>query len=649
MGRILIVIMVIMILVSSVGIIYAYNNSQQKVNYIISANWLKPPENNTAEIQLSVIYYDQLRVYGIKVSLNLPTCLTNESGGRKICETYPLTYPQGYIVISFNVTVDRVINGTKTLCFNGNFTWFTIVDNSTYKCVTPFNFTLPYYGQINLNVVPLNSTLYVGENNLYLKIVKPTCLPIHNLILYINNCNEIALNNFSTVINASIFVPLNYEGSYYPLKLYVQYSTPYGIENYKKELYLFVLPTFKVPIIYKVLSSPYTNYLLPNKDLVLLYVNNTFGTNFYNITLLIESNSASINQTILKIPLWKSNCIIKIPEILYNITGNVIIKIFALNITEIGEITLPIMNSTYLSIYQTSQKIIIYNPLNITISNLSVNGLIQYKKLCPDKCIELNISQLRCSNVHISFEICRIEFYQDFIIRSTPQINIKYIIQDCEIYLKVTNTNNITLSNVYLSILNATPSYIYIGSLYPNETYSAIITPNNYKIFITIYYTAQNEIFRKCTNVSIIGYSKINLVDYSIIQNSNSFYIILYIKNLGNLSAYNVYVFLHSKCIMSISPSSMSISQLRPGQCYAEVFEVQPSHLPINITVEIIYSNILNKICTYNRTIFITLSNNISQNIFIKYLTYSIYGIPIVAIALIVLFIIIIVLPGGKR
>ncbi|MUM63683.1 hypothetical protein D1867_00065, partial [Acidianus infernus] len=628
MNRILIIIIIIMILVSNIGIIYAYNNSQQKVNYIISANWLKPPENNTAEIQLGIIYYDQLKVYGIKVSLNLPTCLTNESGGRKICETYPLTYQQGYITISFNVTMDKVINGTKTLYFNGNFTWFTIIDNSTYKCITPFNFTLPYYGQINLNLVPLNSTLHVGENNLYLEIVKPKCLPIHDLILYINNCNEIDLNNFSTIINASIFVPLNYEGSYYPLKLYVQYSTPYGIENYKTELYLFVLPTFKVPIIYKVVSSPYPNYLLPNKDLVILYVNNTFGTDFYNITLLILSNSASVNQTILKIPLWKSNCVIKIPEILYNITGNVIIKIFALNITEIGEITLPIMNSTYLSIYQTSQKIIIYNPLNISINNLSVNGLIQYKKLYPGEYVELNISQLRSSNVHISFEICGIEFYQDFIIHITPQINVKYIIQDCEIYLKVTNTNNFTLSNVYLSILNAMPSYIYIGSLYPNETYSAIITPNNYKIFITIYYTAQNETFRECTNVSIIGYSKINLVDYSIIQNSNSFYIILYIKNLGNVSAYNVYVFLYSKCITGISPSSISIAQLRPGQCYAEIFEVQSSHQSINITVKIIYSNILNKISTYNHTIFITLSDNNSQDIFIKYLTYSIYGIP---------------------
>ena len=45
MNRILIIIMLTMILVSSMGITYAYNNSQQKVNYIISANWLKPPEN----------------------------------------------------------------------------------------------------------------------------------------------------------------------------------------------------------------------------------------------------------------------------------------------------------------------------------------------------------------------------------------------------------------------------------------------------------------------------------------------------------------------------------------------------------------------------------------------------------------------------
>ncbi|TRM91903.1 hypothetical protein DMP16_10205, partial [Sulfolobus sp. B1] len=389
----------------------------------------------------------------------------------EIIQEYLPSSPQGNNHFNFNITIGNHISSSK-LYFQGFINWSVVLDNMTQYYVTPINFTLPFYGQLDFSVTPLQRSLSVGENTVTL-IINKSQVPIYNLSLMVNSAKVTVNNNEA---NVSLFVSSYYYLSFYPLTIKAYYLTPYGNIVYSKTIYLFVNQTRNYNITYDVVSSPNPSYLIPGKNLIMISLNNTFGVTFYRsyVTLMIN-NGTYTSKLVEYLNQWEPNQTINLYTLVYSshpISIEAFVSNISENITELDKIIIPVKNLDPIQVYYYHGNLTVINNLKVPIDNLTIYG-ITFNQIPPNGKVTTMISN-PYPLVNITYYVNNYQFMKSLIINVSQSLNVSYTFINGQLELVLYNSYLYPITNVYVVSNQLNPHTYYLTSL--GENASTIIS-----------------------------------------------------------------------------------------------------------------------------------------------------------------------------
>ncbi|TRM80828.1 hypothetical protein DJ531_11760, partial [Sulfolobus sp. A20-N-F6] len=504
--------------------------------------------------------------------------------------------------------------------------------------------------QLDFSVTPLQRSLSVGENTVTL-IINKSQVPIYNLSLMVNSAKVTVNNNEA---NVSLFVSSYYYLSFYPLTIKAYYLTPYGNIVYSKTIYLFVNQTRNYNITYDVVSSPNPSYLIPGKNLIMISLNNTFGVTFYRsyVTLMIN-NGTYTSKLVEYLNQWEPNQTINLYTLVYSshpISIEAFVSNISENITELDKIIIPVKNLDPIQVYYYHGNLTVINNLKVPIDNLTIYG-ITFNQIPPNGKVTTMISN-PYPLVNITYYVNNYQFMKSLIINVSQSLNVSYTFINGQLELVLYNSYLYPITNVYVVSNQLNPHTYYLTSLGENASTIISFQPLSGNISLKLYYYVNGTEYVKSIKLSLGNINPdLALEKYQIVEDGNAFIIVLYVKNIGNISAYNSYILVSSSSISYVSPSMINLGQLSPNEEVISYSQFSSNSIKFKITVTLLYSNgtsVMQKNYTIN-----VINNNTSPiikyiSLGLNYLGYSVYHVPVIFIVGIVILLAIVLFPRNR-
>ncbi len=563
--------------------------------------------------------------------------------------TIPLN--PGLIPLEIPLNVSQ-LQAPSILNFSGFINWTVVVDNQTTYYVTPFSFSLPYYGEVYFSVHPLENSLTAGENVVTF-VINKSKVPIYYLRVWVNS-ESLNLTPQAEEFNASIFVPLQFYSFTYPVEVRAYYLTPYGFGNFSQTYYLLVREIKGTPLSYEVISSPNPSSLTAGKNVLEVNVTNVLGTTLHDVYVELLINNGSAMKYLTYLPQWRPNQSLTYSQVVYAF-GGVEVEAYVFNdsgnITELGKVDIPITeNLTAMSfLYNFSNsRLTLFNNLPIEMENVSVNGYL-VGNISPRSFVALKEIP---SLLNVTYYVDGVEFEK--VVELEPQaLSVNYSFLDREIALSLKNELWLELSNVVLT-LTPTLNSFNVGQIAPYAQVTFTIDNASSAAPIEITYFVNNvEYFLKYEPKVVVTSEEVPILKiegYQVIQNGNTFSLVFDVKNLGNATSQAGYLLVSSNLVSSIYPEVVSLPPLAPGQTALAYVYVTSNVYKFNVTATLVWSN---GYTVFNKSYTVVVVNKYPVvkylSVAISFLGYSVFGLPLIFIIVVIIIAVIVLMPRRRK
>ncbi|MCI2415703.1 MAG: hypothetical protein MPF33_10765 [Candidatus Aramenus sp.] len=617
--------------------------------------WASSPNNGVVTLKVNVKYYATVPALGGEFSLTLPAGLSNLTGGDTVEEGVTAGQGQGEVSLDVPLYV-RGVPVSSVLNFTGFVNWTVVVDNQTTYYVTPFSFSLTYYGEPYISVYPVASSLKVGEN-IVTFVVNRNQVPVYSLKVWVNS-ESLNLSPQAVTFNASLFVPLQFYLSLYPVEVRAYYLTPYGYSNFSETYYLLVNDTQGTPLRYAVVSSPNPYYLAEGKNLLEVELTNVLGTPLRDVYVDLVVGNGSAMKHLIYLPQWGPNQTFTYSLVVYA-SGQVAIGAYVFNdsgnITELGTVDVPFaQNLTALSFFYnlSDSSLTLFSNLPVEMENVSVDGH-HVGSIRPYSFASLREN---ASLVNVTYYVEGVPFHEA--VELEPQaLSLNYTLLDGRLTIFLKDELGLQVSNVVVVVPSTNQTYT-VGQIQPNAQVTLTIQGNaTSAVPVEVRYAVNSVEYFSEYELKVTVPLKVpvlRLEKYQVTQNGNTFTLLLYIKNIGNTSPQDGYLLVSSNSVTSLYPQVIPLSQLGPGQIAITYVYASSNFYKFNVTASLVWSN---GSSVFNKSyLIVVVNNNVDPvikylSIGIDYLGYSVYDVPITFIAVMATIMALILLPrrGKKR